>query len=258
MRSIVFHFEDVTALTLALGDEPAELPLPEGQTGYEGEWVLAIFEVGQKRRSTATACRIVMRDGRLHVVFERRDWERLVSFATARSEQLRVMRVGVPTARPGDPPPSEPVPSSREAMSSGRFAVNRRVLVVDDDADTRRMVTEVLASVGLRVVAVGTGEEALELLAGGDLDLLVLDLNLPGIDGLEVVRRARRDAALSLLPILLVSGTASSKDIVDGFASGADDFVVKPFRTPELAARIFGLLRRARSSLPPAVPPSSV
>ena len=119
-------------------------------------------------------------------------------------------------------------------------------------------VGEVLASVGLRVVAVGTGEEALELLAGGDLDLLVLDLNLPGIDGLEVVRRARRDAALSLLPILLVSGTASSKDIVDGFASGADDFVVKPFRTPELAARIFGLLRRARSSLPPAVPPSSV
>jgi two-component system phosphate regulon response regulator PhoB len=255
LRSIVFHFEDVTALTLALGDAPVDLPLPEGQTGYDGEWVLAIIEIGRKRRSTATASRIVARNGGLFVAFERRDWERLVSFATARSEQLRVMRVGIPTGPPGDPPISEPAPTSQSPpSSSGRFAVGGRVLVVDDDEATRNVVGQVLSTVGLRVVSVASGEEALPVLEGGDLDLLVLDVNLPGMSGLEVVRSVRRSATLTLLPILVVSGNASSKDIVDGFAAGADDFVVKPFRAPELAARIFGLLRRAKSNLPPIAP----
>jgi two-component system phosphate regulon response regulator PhoB len=77
-------------------------------------------------------------------------------------------------------------------------------------------------------------------------DLLVLDWNLPGMTGIELCRLIRRDPLVSTLPVLFLTAHASSRDVVDAFASGADDYVVKPFRAPELGARIFGLLRRAR------------
>jgi two-component system phosphate regulon response regulator PhoB len=262
MRSIVFRFDDFTALVLALGDSPRPIPLPEGNTASDGEWVLAIFEVGARRRSTATASRTTLIEGAAHVTFENRDWERLTSFATARSEQFRVAKPisaapgtggsGAPAATSASGDPSE-APISDPMASTGRFlaAMRARVLVVEDDPATRQMVVEVMASVGLEAKECGTAEEAEGLLSQGPYDMVVLDVHLPGMSGLELVRRIRARGGNAQLPILLISGQSSSKDIVDAFASGADDFVVKPFRNPELAARIFGLLRRARASQPP-------
>ncbi len=268
VRSVVFRFEDLTQLALALGDEPSTVPLPDAQTGAEGEWVLAIFEVGRKRRSTATATRIVIQDGRPAVTFEQRDWDRLHGFATARSEQLRIRRSTLPPAQvtPVVPaaPGSNPVPSSGPVPASGPLSgplsgsqgevpassraftpstmTTARALVVDDDAATRLMVVEVLGAAGLAASAVESAEDALAHLRERETDVLILDVQLPRMSGIDLVKEIRGDAALRKLPILLVSGTTSSRDIVEGFASGADDFVVKPFRAPELAARIFSLL----------------
>jgi two-component system phosphate regulon response regulator PhoB len=133
--------------------------------------------------------------------------------------------------------------------SSGRFpaaAVSSRVLLVDDDADIRDVVGAMLEAVGLIVEPVTSAEDALERVRETHFDLLVLDWNLPGMTGLELCRTVRREPNLATLPVLFLTAHSSSKDIVEAFASGADDYVAKPFRAPELGARIFGLLRRAR------------
>ena len=263
MRSIVFRFDDFTALVLALGEEPRPIPLPEGSSAAEGEWVLSIFEVGARRRSTATASRTTILEGIAHVTFEKRDWERLTGFATARSEQFRVAKPisAVPLAQKTGSAATvaegAEAPISDPMSSTGRFlaAMRARVLVVEDDPATRQMVAEVMGSVGLEAKECETAEAAELLLSEGPYDMVVLDVHLPGMSGLDLVRRIRASevekGGNAQLPVLLISGQSSSKDIVDAFASGADDFVVKPFRTPELAARIFGLLRRARASQPP-------
>ena len=134
---------------------------------------------------------------------------------------------------------------------------NARVLVVDDDAATRAMMVEVMSAVGLTASTSESAEEALAVIRAGNVDLIVLDVQLPKMSGLELVKEIRQDPKLRTTPILLVSGHTSSRAIVDAFASGADDFVVKPFRAPELAARIFSLLlqlqrTRAQTSAPPA------
>ena len=103
-----------------------------------------------------------------------------------------------------------------------------------------------LEAVGLIVEPVNSAEDALERVRATHYDLLVLDWNLPGMTGLELCRHVRREPNLAGLPVLFLTAHSSSKDIVEAFASGADDYVAKPFRAPELGARIFGLLRRAR------------
>ena len=103
-----------------------------------------------------------------------------------------------------------------------------------------------LDAVGLTVESATSAEEALERLRAAAYDLLVLDWNLPGMTGLELCRLIRKDTELATLPVLFLTAHAAPQDVVDAFASGADDYVVKPFRAPELGARIFGLLRRAR------------
>ena len=89
-----------------------------------------------------------------------------------------------------------------------------------------------------------TGRKALAQAQEDPPDLVILDVMLPDLDGLEVTRRLRADGLR--VPVLFLTAHASSRDVVEAFASGADDYVVKPFRAPELGARIFGLLRRAR------------
>ncbi len=106
-----------------------------------------------------------------------------------------------------------------------------------------------LEAVGLTVQTVDSGEEALERVAREVYDLLLVDWNLPHMTGLELCRALRKDPRLSTLPVLFLTANASSQDMVDAFASGGDDYVTKPFRAPELGARIFSLLRRARKAL---------
>ncbi len=124
------------------------------------------------------------------------------------------------------------------------------MLLVDDDRDIREVVGAMLDAVGLAVEGATSAEEALERVRRASFDLIVLDWNLPGMTGVELCRLIRKDKVLSTLPVLFLTAHASSSDIVEAFASGADDYVVKPFRAPELGARIFGLLRRARMTQP--------
>ena len=92
MRSVVFRFESVAAFSGALGETSGALSLPDGETVGDGEWVLAIFEIGSRRRATAAAARGVRAAGDVHIEFERRDWDRLLAFVAARSEHMRAAK----------------------------------------------------------------------------------------------------------------------------------------------------------------------
>jgi two-component system phosphate regulon response regulator PhoB len=265
VRNLVFHFDDSPAFLSALSEGEQEMVLPDGESVHDGEWVLAIFEVGGAGRATAAAARGMHRGSgaRPVIVFERRDWERLELFAEAGSMRMRAASP-IPDEPPTKPSLRDPdstlktdVPEVPPRPHSPSFAHWRptdplaqgpsaRVLLVDDDRDIREVVGAMLDAVGLTVEGATSAEEALVRVRKTAFDLLVLDWNLPGMTGVELCRLIRRDASLQALPVLFLTAHASSSDIVEAFASGADDYVVKPFRAPELGARIFGLLRRAR------------
>jgi DNA-binding response OmpR family regulator len=116
-----------------------------------------------------------------------------------------------------------------------------RVLLVEDDAGIRAAVRLMLEDEGYDVVEAGTGEEGIERFRAGGADLAIVDLLLPGIGGLDVVRQLR---AQSGLPILVVTAQTDSHDVVAGLEAGADDYVTKPFVPKELAARVRAHLRR--------------
>ncbi|GAA0619284.1 response regulator transcription factor [Kutzneria viridogrisea] len=126
-----------------------------------------------------------------------------------------------------------------------------RVLVVDDDETVRDVVRRYLERAGLAVTVVGDGESALAEFARQPADLVVLDLMLPGIDGLEVCRRLRRQHEV---PVVMLTALGEEEDRVVGLQLGADDYVTKPFSPRELALRVSSVLRRARGSAPSAVP----
>jgi two-component system, OmpR family, KDP operon response regulator KdpE len=110
-----------------------------------------------------------------------------------------------------------------------------RVLVVDDDPQILRAVRTSLQGHSYDVLTAGNGETALDLLPDADVDLIVLDLGLPGIGGQEVIKRVR---AWSEVPIIVLSVRDGQHDKVDAFEAGADDYVTKPFGMPELLARM--------------------
>ncbi len=125
------------------------------------------------------------------------------------------------------------------------------MLVVDDDDAIRDMVAAMLEAVGLVVLTAPSAEDALALFRTEPFDLVVLDWNMPRMTGIELCRALRQKPGLAALPVLFLTANAGTSDMVQAFAAGADDYVVKPFRAPELGARIFSLLRRARMSVPP-------
>ncbi|MGW5052850.1 response regulator transcription factor [Actinokineospora sp. NPDC004072] len=116
------------------------------------------------------------------------------------------------------------------------------VLLAEDDTAIAEPLSRALHREGYDVVVVGDGHRALDLASAGGLDLLVLDLGLPGLDGLDVCRRLR--AAGRSIPVLMLTARADEVDFVVGLDAGADDYVAKPFRLAELLARIRALLRR--------------
>ena len=118
------------------------------------------------------------------------------------------------------------------------------ILVVDDDAPIRRMLSRTLAAEGYAVEASPDGGDALASVERSMPDLVVLDLTMPGLDGLSVARRLR-DKGLGL-PILMLTARDAVPDRVAGLDSGADDYLVKPFAAEELIARVRALLRRGR------------
>jgi putative two-component system response regulator len=122
-------------------------------------------------------------------------------------------------------------------------AIRRLVLVVEDDTANRVLVTRLLEQEGHRVIAVTDGDAALRAVAEHLPDLVLLDLGLPRMDGYEVCRRLRADPRTEALPVILLTGQTSLEDMVTGLDAGADDFVAKPFRLPELLARIRSTMR---------------
>ena len=117
----------------------------------------------------------------------------------------------------------------------------KRVLVVDDDAKTVELVKLYLNRDGYRVVTAYEGEEALRLAREARPDLIVLDLMLPGINGLEICRILRKE---SDVPIIMLTAMTTDEDKLAGLGLGADDYVTKPFSPRELAARVRAVLRR--------------
>jgi two-component system response regulator MprA len=119
------------------------------------------------------------------------------------------------------------------------------VLIVDDDAGVRRMLTRTLEAAGYGVIATADGGSALVEIERSAPDLILLDVTMPGIDGLGVTRRLRGKG--DALPVLLLTARDAVADRVAGLDAGADDYLVKPFATDELLARVRALLRRGRT-----------
>jgi two-component system, OmpR family, response regulator MprA len=126
-------------------------------------------------------------------------------------------------------------------MLSELDQIGGRVLVVEDDVDIADVLRRSLRNEGYEVRTSADGAEALDVAAGFTPDLVVLDLGLPGMDGVEVCRRLRSDGDV---PILMLTARAETEDRVTGLDSGADDYLVKPFERKELLARMRALLRR--------------
>ena len=120
------------------------------------------------------------------------------------------------------------------------------VRVVEDEPDIRALSVHHLTQDGFRCRTAADGVEALARLRAGVPDLVVLDLMLPGIDGLELTRRLRAEPAWASLPIIMLTAKADEVDRVVGLELGADDYVAKPFSPKELLARVRAVLRRAR------------
>ena len=119
-----------------------------------------------------------------------------------------------------------------------------RILVVDDEEDIQELIRYNLAREGYEVSCAGTGEEALEQVRAKAPDLVVLDLMLPGVDGLDVCRRLRSDPRTEVVPIIMVTAKGEEADVVTGLEIGADDYLTKPFTPRVLLARVRAILRR--------------
>ncbi len=119
------------------------------------------------------------------------------------------------------------------------------IMVVDDDQDLAEMLGIVLNGAGFEVDLVNRGDEALELFRAQRPDLVLLDVMLPGLDGVEVARQIRTE---SMVPIVMLTAKSDTQDVVLGLEAGADDYMVKPFEPAELVARIKVRLRRTPAS----------
>ncbi|HEY4219841.1 MAG TPA: response regulator transcription factor [Myxococcota bacterium] len=118
-----------------------------------------------------------------------------------------------------------------------------RVLLVEDESPIREGLSELFSSQGFEVDAVGDGLLALEHAAAGGFDIVILDIMLPGMDGLSVLQHVRSRGDIT--PVLLLTAKGAEDDVVRGLEAGADDYVTKPFGIHELLARVKGLLRRS-------------
>src|SRR3954465_886149 len=127
-----------------------------------------------------------------------------------------------------------------------------RILVVEDDPDIAALVTRYLDKAGFISERVASGRDALTSISARPPDLLVLDLMLPHVDGLEVCRVVRGNDSTAGLPIIMLTARAEESERIVGLELGADDYLAKPFSPNELVARVRALLRRAHRATPPS------
>ncbi len=227
MRGILYSFDSFEALGLELeaGGDEQELELPGAERLRDGEWVMITFTVGEDATALAGCC--VDRGDGLRLAFSSHDWARLWQFANSQGP-------------PSMPPASVP-------MSAFRVPVppETQVLIVDDDEALQVVLEALLRSEGFLARSVSSAEEAFDSLRESRTQVVILDWNLPGMSGIEFCERLRREPTWRRLPVLFLTSHSSTKDLVKALNAGADDFVSKPFRAPELVARVLSLLRRA-------------
>jgi phosphate regulon transcriptional regulator PhoB len=162
---------------------------------------------------------------------------------------------------PADRTPSDAyrIPSAygtlRTSRRTERATCMKRVLIIEDDKDIVELVRYNLANEGFQVNAAFDGSSGLNSLKKSPPDILLLDLMLPKLSGLDICREVRRDDSLNRLPILMLTARGEEADRVVGLEMGADDYVTKPFSPRELLARVKALLRRAE---PPADSPRTI
>jgi DNA-binding response OmpR family regulator len=125
------------------------------------------------------------------------------------------------------------------------------ILVVDDEPSIREIVALYLERAGFRVSVAGDGPAALRALTAGLPDLVILDIMLPGLDGLEITRRLRSEGST---PVILLTARREEPDRIEGLELGADDYVVKPFSPQELVSRVRAVLRRTQGAERPSIP----
>jgi DNA-binding response OmpR family regulator len=140
--------------------------------------------------------------------------------------------------------------AARDDQARAAVAPRRRILVVDDEASIREVLTQYLELEGFTVLQAADGVEALRSAEAQPPDLVVLDLMLPGMDGLEVCRRLR---ATSAVPILMLTARSDETDKLAGFAVGTDDYVTKPFSPREVVVRVQAIMRRIEATSVPAM-----
>jgi DNA-binding response OmpR family regulator len=122
------------------------------------------------------------------------------------------------------------------------WAMPTTILVVDDDPVIQRLLSVNFEMDGYRVVTAGDGVEGLSRIAGDPPDLVLLDVMMPGMDGIEVVRRLKSDVATAAIPVILLSAKAQATDISGGLEAGADDYITKPFDPLELLDKVAALI----------------
>jgi two-component system, OmpR family, response regulator ResD len=142
------------------------------------------------------------------------------------------------------------VPSDALAASRDVTSQQRRVLIVDDEETVREVVGQYLELEGFQILQASNGPEALHLAEKKPPDLVILDITLPGMDGLEICRRLR---AVSAVPILMLTAHAEDAEKLEGFRAGADDYITKPFNPRELVVRVQAIMRRVEALSIPAM-----
>lgn len=133
---------------------------------------------------------------------------------------------------------------SRPSLASdARDTATSPILVVDDDAVSRELVAVALRRAGYEVIEAASGEEALQIIDRQSVGVLVCDIGMPGMSGIDVIRDLRRRPETATLPIILVTGSGDDESVLQGLDAGADDFLSKPVRLAELVARVRAHLR---------------
>lgn len=131
--------------------------------------------------------------------------------------------------------------------------MNKKILVVDDEPNIIELIRMNLSKSGFEIIPAYTGQEALDKTAAQDFDIALLDIMLPDIDGIEVLRRLRTNVKTSDLPVIMLTARSEETDKVIGLGMGADDYMTKPFGLRELEARIRNVLRRKEAFQPAEV-----
>ncbi len=248
MRDVVYRHDELAALAEFLRAHEQALPLAASPDWADGQWVLAIFEVGTRGRATAAVGVVTLQAGGAFVSFDGRDWERIHNFAATHADDSLNAIIAAAPARPkvDSLPPSIAHRGPSKGSLNDVSVHDARVLVVDPDAATELTLRNALVAIGVEVVGVATAGEGLAALERGGIEVVVAEFELQGSSGVELCRRLRDDDRFDALPVMLLTSLDDWRVRTEAFGVGADDWLHKPADPSELAARVLALVRRYR------------